>query len=75
MSNPFNVHETKTQLSRLLDRTHTGEDVVLSKADKPDPKFVALEKTKRKLGFITGYVDDSFFGPLPDAWLDVRGGQ
>ncbi|HET7267068.1 MAG TPA: type II toxin-antitoxin system prevent-host-death family antitoxin, partial [Oleiagrimonas sp.] len=31
----INVHEAKTHLSRLLERAHAGEEIVLSKAGKP----------------------------------------
>ena len=67
----INVHEAKTQLSRLLERAHTGEEIVLSKAGKPYARLVPLEKPKRKLGFIKGRVDEGFFDPLPDAELDA----
>ena len=30
-----NVHEAKTQLSRLLKRAHDGEEIILAKAGKP----------------------------------------
>ena len=75
MPNPINVHEAKTQLSRLLDRAHAGEEVVLSKAGKPYAKLVPLEKPKRKLGFIKGHLDACFFEPLPEAELDAWEGQ
>ena len=75
MSNPINVHEAKTQLSRLLDRAHAGEEVVLSKAGKPYAKLVPLEKPKRQLGFIKGHLDDSFFEPLPEVELDTWEGR
>ena len=68
---PINVHEAKTQLSRLLDRAHAGEEVVLSKAGKPYAKLVPLEEPKRKLGFIKGHIDEAFFEPLSDAELDA----
>ena len=75
MPNPINVHEAKTQLSRLLDRAHAGEEVVLSKAGKPYAKLVPLEKPKRQLGFIKGHLDDSFFEPLPEVELDTWEGR
>lgn len=71
MRNIVNVHEAKTQLSRLLERAHAGEEIVLSKAGKPYARLVPLEKPKRQLGFIKGRVDDGFFDPLPDAELDA----
>ena len=30
-----NVHEAKTHLSRLLERAHAGEEIILAKAGKP----------------------------------------
>ncbi|MEO7065511.1 MAG: type II toxin-antitoxin system prevent-host-death family antitoxin [Rhodanobacter sp.] len=75
MPNPINVHEAKTQLSRLLDRAHAGEEVVLCKAGKPYAKLVPLEKPRRQLGFIKGHLDDSFFEPLPEVDLDTWEGR
>lgn len=36
----FNVHDAKTQLSKLLDRAHAGEEIVIAKAGKPYAKLV-----------------------------------
>lgn len=71
MSQIINVHEAKTQLSRLLDRAHAGEEIVLSKAGEPFARLMPLETPKRRLGFMQGKVDESFFEPLPDAELDA----
>lgn len=75
MSKIINVHEAKTHLSQLLDKAHAGEEIVLSKAGKPYAKLVPLEKPSRKLGFVKGNVDESFFDPLPDAELAAWEGQ
>ncbi len=37
---PVNVHEAKTHLSRLLQRTAKGEEIVIAKAGKPVAKLV-----------------------------------
>lgn len=37
---PVNVHEAKTHLSRLLERTANGEEIVIAKAGKPIAKLV-----------------------------------
>ncbi len=78
MTEVINVHEAKTHLSRLLDKAHEGEEIVLGKAGKPYARLVPLKPVpKRKLGFIKGKVDASFFEPLPDeelaAWEGKRG--
>lgn len=70
MAEVINVHEAKTHLSRLLDRVHAGEEVVLGKAGKPYARLVPLKPSpKRRLGFIRGTLDESFFDPLPEAEL------
>lgn len=73
MSKPeiINVQEAKTHLSRLLDRAHEGEEIVLAKAGKPYARLVPFEPVERKLGFMEGHLDDSFFDPLPAEELDA----
>jgi prevent-host-death family protein len=41
----FNVHDAKTQLSKLIDRAHAGEEIILSKAGKPYAKLIAFESS------------------------------
>lgn len=62
----FNVHEAKTQLSKLLDRAHAGEEIVIAKNGEPYARLVPLEKPKpREPGLLHGKVEESFFEPLP----------
>ncbi len=75
MSEIINVHEAKTHLSRLLDKAHAGEEIVLFKAGKPYARLMPLETPKRTLGCIKGHLDDAFFDPLPDAELDAWEGK
>jgi antitoxin (DNA-binding transcriptional repressor) of toxin-antitoxin stability system len=42
-SRMVNVHQARTQLSRLIDAAHAGETIVLAKAGKPWARFVPLE--------------------------------
>ena len=44
-----NVHEAKTHFSRLLERAHQGEEIILAKAGKPYAKLVPLEERKERL--------------------------
>jgi len=69
MSEIVNVHQAKTQLSRLLERVHGGEEIVLAKAGKPYARLVPLEHKPRVPGIVQGKVDDAFFEPLPDEEL------
>lgn len=36
----FNVHDAKTNLSKLMERAHAGEEIVLAKAGVPYAKLV-----------------------------------
>jgi len=38
-----NVHQAKTQLSRLIDDAHAGETIVLAKAGKPWARLMPLQ--------------------------------
>ena len=53
-----NIHEAKTQLSRLIERALAGESMVIAKAGKPLVKLVRLEAPDasqvRRLGFMRG---------------------
>lgn len=70
-----NVHEAKTQLSRLLERVRGGEEIVIAKAGTPCARLVPLEPpAERVLGRYRdrdGDVPDSVFEPLDDAELAV----
>lgn len=68
MTTTINVHEAKTHLSRILDRVHAGEDIVLAKAGKPYARLVPIreEPVVRRPGRLAGRVGDAFFEPLPE---------
>jgi prevent-host-death family protein len=67
----MNVHEAKTQLSKLLDAAESGEDVIIARAGKPVARLVAIVPPKRVPGIAKGLwqLDDSFFDPLPEEEL------
>lgn len=75
MATVINVHEAKTQLSRLLDRVRGGEEIVLAKAGEPYAKLVPIGKPKRarQPGLVKGRITDEFFEPLPDDELAAWG--
>jgi prevent-host-death family protein len=65
----INVHEAKTHLSRLLERAHQGEEIILAKAGKPYARLVPLEQeSEREPGRLEGRIvmRDDFFEALPD---------
>jgi prevent-host-death family protein len=53
-----NMHEAKTQLSRLVDRVAAGEEIVIGRAGKPVAKLVPyIEKREpRKPGLLRGQI-------------------
>lgn len=53
-----NIHEAKTQLSRLIARALKGESFVIAKAGQPLVKVSALDtpKTPKRLGFLSGHI-------------------
>lgn len=54
-----NIHEAKTQLSKLVDRAVKGEAFVIAKAGKPLVKVAALDApaVAKRLGFMAGEID------------------
>jgi prevent-host-death family protein len=65
-----NVHQAKTQLSRLLERVRSGEEIILAKAGRPCAKLVPLEAQRPRVpGLVRGRVTKAFFAPLPEAEL------
>ena len=65
-----NVHQAKTQLSRLLARAEDGEDIVIARNGDPVARLVSISgpRGKRRFGALRGRitVDDRFFEPLPE---------
>ena len=52
-----NIHEAKTQLSRLIEQALKGDSFIIAKAGKPLVKVTRLEEAENKrqrLGFMTG---------------------
>lgn len=65
-----NVHEAKSNLSRLLAQVEAGDDVVIARNGKPVARLVPCEPPgRRQFGSLSGRITlaDSFFDPLPDA--------
>jgi prevent-host-death family protein len=53
-----NIHEAKTQLSRLVDKAAKGKPFVIAKAGKPLVKVVALDApaAPKRMGFLAGEI-------------------
>ncbi len=65
-----NVHEAKTQLSKLLERIAAGEEIVIARAGVPVARLLPIEPVmERKPGRLAWQLPDSFFDPLPEEEL------
>jgi prevent-host-death family protein len=55
-----NIHEAKTQLSKLIEQVSHGEAFIIAKAGKPVAKLTALAAPMggqvRRLGFMAGQI-------------------
>lgn len=57
----YNIHETKTHLSRILESVASGESFVIAKAGKPVANLTPIvKKHPRRIGFMKG------MGEVPD---------
>ncbi len=72
-----NIHEAKTNLSKLLAAVEAGERVIISRAGKPIAQVTAYRKPQKKNkvsrvpGALKGYFQygDDVMDPLPeDMW-------
>ena len=65
-----NVHEAKTNLSKLIQKVVDGEEVIIARGNQPIVKLVLIEKLKpkRRLGTAKGKmkIADDFDEPLED---------
>jgi prevent-host-death family protein len=68
----INIHEAKTQLSRLVEEASRGESFIIAKAGKPMVKVTALvesEQKKPQLGFLKGKIS------VPDDFDSMGAGE
>jgi len=65
-----NIHEAKTQLSKLIECASRGEEVIIARAGKPVARLTAISAVPqgRCFGAMKGKasVGDEFFEPLPE---------
>ena len=73
-----NVHQAKTQLSRLLAQVEAGEEVIIARRGEPVAQLVRCKvQGKRRPGALKGkiVIPDSFFDPLPEDDLKLWEGE
>ena len=70
MTVQVNIHEAKTQLTKLLQRVMNGEEIIIAKAGKPVARLTPFypEPERRKPGNDAGevFIAPDFDEPLPE---------
>ena len=72
-----NVHEAKTNFSRLLDAAHAGEVILLAKDGQPWARLMPLEsdRPQRRPGVLAGRLTlpaaETLLEPLPEEELQA----
>lgn len=70
MATTVNIHEAKTQLSQLLLRVSSGEEVIIARAGTPVARLVPYtpRPARRVPGIAAGKITmaDDFTAPLPE---------
>jgi prevent-host-death family protein len=68
MTYVVNIHEAKTQLSRLIERAARGEHIVIAKAGKPMVDLIPHRERPVTFGALKGRLeyDDAVFDVDPD---------
>jgi len=74
-----NIHEAKTQLSRLIEEVEAGGEVIVARAGKPVAKLSPIrgKRRRRRLGLLDGKfkIPADFDAPLPDEVLAAFHGR
>lgn len=75
MQQIVNIHQAKTQLSKLIASVEKGEDVVIARYGKPVARLVPFRQPaiSRTPGSAKGKftVPQEFFEPLPDDIIEA----
>jgi prevent-host-death family protein len=74
-----NIHQAKTQFSRLVDLAAGGEEIIIAKAGKPVARLVpyVIKGAVRRPGTMRGKIriKKNFDAPLPKELLDSFEGK
>jgi len=75
----FNIHDAKTQFSKLIEAVARGDEIVIARAGKPAARLVPMQDQKpvRKPGALKGKIKIAadFDEPLPDDILAAFEGK
>jgi prevent-host-death family protein len=72
-----NIHEAKTQLSRLIEAALRGEEVVIARGNKPVVRLEPVRSGGVTLGLLKGKVGTppDFFAPMDEEDLRLWEGR
>jgi prevent-host-death family protein len=72
-----NMHEAKTNLSRLVDRVAEGEEIVIARNGEPVALLTTVKAAARRPGRLKGRIRmaSDFDTPLPPALLKAFRGD
>ena len=66
----INIHNAKTNLSRLIEKAAKGDEVIISRAGEPVAKLVPIKTAapRRRKGLLKNKIKirPGFYKPLPD---------
>jgi prevent-host-death family protein len=69
------IHAAKTNLSKLIEQAHSGEEIIIARGDVPVARLVPIieQLPKRQPGTLHGVVKvtETFFEPLPQEEMDA----
>ncbi|MHB1043968.1 MAG: type II toxin-antitoxin system Phd/YefM family antitoxin [Eubacteriales bacterium] len=75
MPQQVNIHEAKTNFSKLIQRVKEGEEIIISKAGTPVARMVPMvnKPVRRVPGSAIGKITvaPDFDAPLPEVVLEV----
>ena len=74
-----NIHQAKTQFSRLVDMAANGKEIIIAKSGKPVARLIpyASHAESRRLGQLRGKIKirKNFDAPLPSQVLNEFEGK
>jgi prevent-host-death family protein len=73
----INIHDAKTNLSKLIEAARNGEEVIIARNGKPMVRLVAMTKSGFRFGGLEqlkGTVPD-FLEPMPEDELRLWEGR
>ena len=75
----INIHNAKTNLSRLIEKAAKGDEVIISRAGEPVARLVPIKTAaaRRRKGLLKNKIKirPGFYKPLPEAVIAAFEGK